>query len=98
VLRKKLARYDAAPPTESELEALFLAVWSSFSPRRPLSQWPLEAEDRSGRVDFVFFPERVAVELDGRRWHAIQAAFERDRARDLAPRRAGYDPHRYTWR
>jgi len=81
-LRTKLAHYDATPPTKSELEGLFLELWASRSPWRPVVQWPLEAVDRSGRVDFVFLPERVAVEVDGRRWHAIQAAFERDRARD----------------
>jgi len=52
-------------------------------------QWPCR---------LVFLPERVAVEVDGRRWHAIQAAFERDREKDLELRDAGFDPHRYTWR
>lgn len=33
---------------------------------RPLCQWPLAAEDRSGRVDFIYVPQRLALELDGR--------------------------------
>ncbi len=98
VLRRRLEHYGAAPPTESELEELFLEVWAAVSSRTPISQWPLGTADRSGRVDFVFLPERVAVEVDGRRWHAIQAAFERDREKDLELRDAGFDPHRYTWR
>ncbi len=39
----------------------------------------------------------VAVEVDGREWHATQTAFAQDRARDLALRELGYVPHRYTW-
>jgi Protein of unknown function (DUF559) len=98
VLRARLERYDAAPPTESELENRFLEVWGPRSSRAPICQWPLAQTDRSGRVDFVWLPERVAVEVDGRRWHAIQAAHDADRERDLALRDAGFDPHRYTWR
>lgn len=97
LLRLRLEHHTEAPPTESVLEDMFLTLCSTSGIRRPRCQWPLGAEDRSGRVDFVFFPERVALEVDGRRWHAIQAAHDRDRQRDLELREAGFDPHRYTY-
>lgn len=96
VLRERLERFDKAPPTESVLEDVTLELCERFDLPRPVCQWPLAAESRSGRVDFTW--PGVALEVDGRKWHAIQDAFERDRERDLQLRRAGFDPHRYTWR
>lgn len=96
VLAARLTRHDSAPPTESVLEELFFDLCSAFGLPRPLCQWPLQIEDRPGRVDFVL-DDRVAVEVDGRKWHAIQAAWEADHAKDLALRERGYDPHRYSY-
>ncbi|MDQ3632743.1 MAG: endonuclease domain-containing protein, partial [Actinomycetota bacterium] len=98
VLRERLERHDERPPTESVLEALFVDLCSAHSLGSPVREWPLQGTDRDGRADFVWPGKRVAVEVDGRRWHAVQAAFERDRQKDLELREAGYDPHRYTYR
>jgi hypothetical protein len=98
LLRVRLERYDLAPPTESVLEELFFRLCGTYSIPMPVCQWPLAADDRTGRVDFVWPDPRVAVEVDGRKWHAIQAAFERDREKDLQLREAGFEPHRYTYR
>ncbi len=98
MLRERLEHHDEVPPTESVLEELFLDLCRTFGIPLPVCQWPLAAADRSGRVDFVWPDHGLALEVDGRRWHAIQAAFEQDRDRDLALRRAGFDPHRYTHR
>jgi len=98
VLCARLEHYDASPPTESVLEERFLELCRVFSIPSPVCQWPLGSGDRLGRVDFVWPGKRVAAEVDGRRWHAIQAAFERDREKDLQLREAGFDPHRYTYR
>ncbi len=97
-LRARLDRYTAAPPLESVLEELFYELCRAEGLPLPTCQWPLADGDRSGRVDFVFEEHGVAVEVDGRKWHAIQAAYEEDRARDLRLRELGFDPHRYTWR
>jgi len=98
LIRARLEHYEETAPTESELEELFLELCEAASIRRPVCQWPLDGGDRRGRVDFVWPSERVAVEVDGRRWHAIQAAHDRDREKDLELRDAGFDPHRYTYR
>ena len=53
-------------------------------------QWP-------GRVDF-FWPEvRLIIELDGRRWHARFADFDRDHKRDLHFLGLGYPTAHVTW-
>lgn len=97
ILRARIEHYTAAAPTESVLEELFLDLCAAFAIPPPVCQWPLEAEDRQGRVDFVWPDRGVALEVDGRRWHAIQAAHDRDRQKDLELREAGFDPHRYTY-
>jgi len=38
------------------------------------------------------------VEIDGREWHAVQAAWGEDHERDLRLRLAGWKPLRYTHR
>ena len=97
VLRARLGAHDETPPVESVLEERFYDLCREHGIRAPRCQWPLEIEDRTGRVDFVFLPERVSVEVDGRKWHAIQEAHLRDREKDLALRAAGFDPHRYAY-
>ncbi len=98
LVRGRLERYVETPPTESELEELWLEVSDAHGLPRPVAQWPLGPEDRPGRVDFVYVDERVALELDSRKWHAVQEVFERDHEKDLLLREAGWDPHRYTYR
>lgn len=94
----RLERHAAAAVTESELEDLFLELCVAFGIPLPVCQWLLEDGDgRQGRVDFVWPGLGLAVEVDGRAWHAIQDAHDRDRDRDLALRQLGYEPHRYTY-
>ena len=97
LLRKRIDAYDVTPPTESELEELAVELFRTYGLPMPHSQWALGDGRRDGRVDFVWVEPRVALEVDGRRWHAIQEAHEADRARDLRLRMLGFDPHRYTY-
>ncbi len=96
-LRERIEAYDVTPPTESELEELAVELFRTYGLPMPRCQWALGDGRRDGRVDFVWVEHQVALEVDGRRWHAIQEAHEADRARDLRLRTLGFDPHRYTY-
>lgn len=50
-----------------------------------------------GRVDFAFVDQRLVIEVDSRRWHALFDAFEADRRRDNAVQLAGWRILRFTW-
>ena len=41
---------------------------------------------------------RLVVELDGKKWHDPEDAFERDRRRDLVAASTRYRTLRFTWR
>ncbi len=47
-------------------------------------------------VDFLWRPQRVAVETDFYDYHRGSVAFEDDHQRDLGLRRLGYAVRRYT--
>lgn len=49
-------------------------------------------------MDFFWRAQRVAVELDGFRFHTTRSAFERDREKDHAIRARDIDLLRFTWR
>ena len=61
---------------------------------------PPEANVRIGRyeIDFLWREARLAVEVDGFRFHSSQPAFERDRLRDAELLAQGYRVMRVTWR
>ncbi len=59
-------------------------------------QWAVH--DGVGRVDFAYPHERLLVEVDGRRWHSRDQAFDHDRRRDQEAVMAGWRVLRFTWR
>jgi len=82
--------------TRSELEERFLALVRRCAIPEP----ELNVRLRSGltyEVDFVWREQRVVVEVDGRAYHQMARAFERDRARDADLLAAGWPVIRYTW-
>lgn len=97
VVGARLRSYAGPELTESELEERFLTrvVRHYGLPEPTLQASPLP--HRSQRVDVTWPGPRVAVELDSRTWHAIQATWGEDHERDLALRRAGWIPLRYTF-
>jgi very-short-patch-repair endonuclease len=54
-------------------------------------------DGRRVRLDFAWPVERVAVEADGRRWHATTADFERDRVRGNSITASGWALYRFGW-
>lgn len=91
---------DVVPPDDldSRLEHdLLLLIRASGAPP-PVTQ--LETVVGGGRrveFDFAWPDRRLAVEADGRRWHATSADFQRDLARHNAVTAAGWRLYRYGW-
>jgi predicted transcriptional regulator of viral defense system len=83
---------------ESRLEQELLEVLLRCQVPPPVPQFELRCLDgRRVRLDFAWPAERVAVEADGRRWHATTADFERDRARGNSITASGWSLYRFGW-
>lgn len=100
--RRALARIVAgyildAGVTRSELEDRFLAFCASRGLPLPETNVEIEVADRTLEVDCVWRKARLIVELDSRRAHHTDTAFEDDRARDRALIAARWIPMRVTW-
>jgi hypothetical protein len=100
-LRSTLARHTAGDEvTESELEELFRAIVDPADLPRPEVNAPVDPGDggRIIRPDVIWRDAKLAVELDGAKWHLTRKAFETDHDRDLRLKDAGWEVIRLTWR
>ncbi len=84
--------------TRSELESRFSLFLKNARLPRPKLNVDVFANGQWFECDCVWRPQRLIVELDGHKFHATAAAFERDRARDRALAAAGWRVVRVTWR
>lgn len=99
-LRAILMDWRALPSDvrlRSVLEARLLARLARRGLPIPLCNQKLQVGGRRIEVDFLWLPQRVVVETDGRASHDTARAFEEDRRRDRDLRLAGYDLLRTTW-
>jgi very-short-patch-repair endonuclease len=80
--------------TRSELEHRFLQLCR----RHRLPKPGVNLRVGSLTVDFCWVEQKLIVETDGYRYHRGRAAFEDDRARDLALRTLGYEVLRLSYR
>jgi very-short-patch-repair endonuclease len=84
---------------ESELELWgYTNVFAVPGLDHAIRQHPVCVGRRDYRLDLAFEAERVAVELDGRAYHAKPDQWERDIARDLALATAGWQTIRLSHR
>jgi very-short-patch-repair endonuclease len=82
---------------ESELELWgYLHVFDVPGLRHGVRQLPVEVRGRRYRLDLGYEAERVAVELDGHRFHSSRAQRERDLERDAALAAVGWITLRYS--
>lgn len=86
----RLAPHDTETPTRSVFEDAFLA----FIDRHHLPRPEVNQRVAGYEVDILWRPQRLAAELDGRRYHED---FERDRERDADLLAAGLHVVRVTW-
>jgi hypothetical protein len=91
-------RNAGATFTRSDLEELLIELVDELGLRRPETNVLLEVDGETIEVDALWRAERVAVELDSRRFHDTPLAFERDRRRDRRLIAARWRPVRITWR
>jgi very-short-patch-repair endonuclease len=80
--------------TKRELEAAFVDLLRREGLPLPATNVWVEGFE----VDCVWRDARLVVELDSRRFHGTDGAFERDRARDRRLAAAGWIVVRVTWR
>ncbi len=94
-----LADLAGDPVPESELERRMVRVLKDAGLDQGVRQASLPwREPGAGRVDFLFPQWNLIVEVDGRKWHTREQAFETDRARDNAAAAAGWKVLRFTYR
>jgi hypothetical protein len=93
-------RLDGQVFATSSLEAAYLRVVRKYGLPEPQRQHlpPWAVQDGIGRVDFAYPVHRLLIEVDGRRWHSRDAAFDEDRRRDQEAAMAGWRVLRFTWR
>ncbi len=83
---------------ESRLEQELFELVLRCSVPAPVPQYELRCVDgRRVRLDLAWPDAGVAVEADGRRWHATTADFERDRARGNSITASGWSLYRFGW-
>jgi very-short-patch-repair endonuclease len=80
--------------TRTDLEGMFLALTRHHRLPQPEVNVPV---DRF-RVDFLWRPQGLVVEVDGWDSHRTRSAFEEDRARDARLNVLGYAVLHFTWR
>lgn len=84
---------DELAAADSVAEDAFMALVDRFSIPRPVPQYLLLGH----RVDYAWPEARLAVEIDGRRAHATDDAFQRDRSQSNAMQLAAWLVLRFTW-
>lgn len=89
------ARYATV---RSLFEAKLLPLLAAADLPMPRINAPVRTLGRVLEVDLLWDDERFVVEADSRRHHGTEAAFERDRERDLDLLAVGYESLRVTWR
>lgn len=87
---------DFLADAEASRSRLEREVAALLAPLAPVAQYPAPWNPDL-RLDFAFPDAKVAVEVDGHRFHATRARFDADRRRDRDAIRSGWQIIRVTW-
>lgn len=90
LLRRALTAYAGDRPAASPLEARCARLLGRSNLPAPKRQHEVTAGGKVRFLDFAWPESRVALEVDGYRWHSSRRAWESDRARIRDLRRAGW--------
>lgn len=90
LLRNAIAAYSGVAPAASPLEARCARLLDRSNLPPPKRQHEVVAAGRRRFLDFAWPEARVALEVDGYRWHSSLGSWESDRARIRDLRRAGW--------
>lgn len=82
---------------QSVAESTLLRVLRMGGLPRPVLQFPHPSPAINGYVDAAYPPERLIIEVDGRRWHQKMADIERDHERDNAAAAVHFRTLRFGW-
>jgi len=96
--RAAAKRLPTQPSLRSPFEAKLLPLLATTDLPMPLVNAPVKTLGGTLEVDLLWPEHRFAVELDSRKHHGNDAAFDRDRWRDRELMRAGYVTLRVPWR
>jgi very-short-patch-repair endonuclease len=97
-VRRLLEQRIPGPVPESVLETKFVQLLRRNRLPVPVPQFEVRLEGRFiARVDFAYPDIRLAVEVDGFRYHSSRKAWERDIDRANALLQAGWRIIRFTW-
>jgi very-short-patch-repair endonuclease len=96
-LRRLLDCIQAGCRSELELWG-YLGVFNVRGLCGAVRQRLVRVHGRTYYLDMAYEPERLAVELDGRAYHASAAQWERDIRRDMALASAGWQTVRFSHR
>lgn len=91
---------QSLPPEEIEswLEQELHQLVRSLPVEAPVLQYELTCDDgREVRLDQAWPDSRIAVDADGRLWHAIKKDFEQTMARSRSIVASGWSHYRYGW-
>ncbi|HEX2058854.1 MAG TPA: type IV toxin-antitoxin system AbiEi family antitoxin domain-containing protein [Actinomycetota bacterium] len=90
LLREALRAYSGGRASASPLEVRCARLLARSKLPAPTRQLEVRAAGKRRFLDFAWPEARVALEVDGYRWHSSRAAWESDRARARELRRAGW--------
>lgn len=92
------ARDPLLAPTESDLETAWQRIARKGGLPPHTSQFRvMDGHRYLGRMDFVWSAERVAIEVDGWRWHSGRKAWVRDGDKSNFLQQRGWVVLRFTW-
>ncbi|MGH2757546.1 MAG: type IV toxin-antitoxin system AbiEi family antitoxin domain-containing protein [Actinomycetota bacterium] len=97
-LREMLELYsENERPPESPLEVRVLRLLAKERLPPPIRQHPVVAAGRRYRIDLAYVGPRVAIEVDGYRWHSNRLSWDKDRTKLAALQAAGWQVVRATY-